>query len=106
LLCLTISEIVDYLNTIGFEVQKKEVNRLLFVLQKLKLVHREKRGHHIFFLPTAESRYLRYKTPESAGLLDRQTLQLDIARYYKATDRPRTRVIARKRGSTGADGDE
>lgn len=88
---LKLSEIQNYLKMLSVEKAGNEVKRLLFLLEKLDLVLKKRRGNVDYFLPAKTSTRIKFASKSKEKLFDKTSASLGAAQYYSASSKEKIR---------------
>lgn len=86
-------ELRRFLRALSLPDGHKEVTRGIYLLEILKFIQRSRKGNETFFLPfeSRTSDRVRFSGKKQGSHLDKMTFKIELARYYKSSERERNR---------------
>lgn len=93
-------ELLDYLAKVGVNINKDELKRNLFLLQRFRLISREIYSDSVFYVATSSETHQVVFVSKAGKVIDRFRLPIQCRQHYKATgkDKHRLQVIKRRFG--------
>jgi len=97
---LILKEIKEFLSILGCNIDQKEIKRLLFLLDKLSLIKKERIGNRDYYLPARQESRVSFSSKFKEKLFDKNAAMMGAAQYYayNPEERIRRKVISRARG--------
>lgn len=90
---LKISEIQEYLLLLDIQRKENELKRLLFLLDKLSLVVKKRRGNIDYFLPKSKQQRINFSSRDTIKLFDRSSALIGTAEFYASSSKERMRKL-------------
>lgn len=92
---LKLNEIKDYLKIISISISTIVTKRLLFLLEKLSLITKNRLGNIDYYIPLKNSQRIKFSSKGPKKLFDRNTALLGVSQYYTSSrkEEMRKRVI-------------
>lgn len=94
---LTVTEVRDFLLSLGVDLKQKEIKQTLFLLERLQLISMVPSGEQRFYVGKSGANFLYWKA--TSGHFDVDRFKFDAVAFYKKNDKKRFRAIQKVLGS-------
>jgi hypothetical protein len=97
---LTCKEIISFLNTLDINRNRKEVKKLLYLLELLELIKKRNKGHREYFIAKCKISRVLFSGENPTDRFDDAEIKMSVMRYYIDTenDKIRVKIIAQEYG--------
>ena len=88
---LKLSEVKEYLKVIGITKKSLVIKRLLFLLEKLSLVTKKRRGNVDYYIALEKDSRVKFTSKDSDKGFDRNAAILGVSQYYASSNKEKMR---------------